>query len=64
MSGIAIDGPLYGTIDWRMETHNYPVKPETISRWVREGRMSQRSAALLRGSAAVRGFRGRIRRPV
>jgi hypothetical protein len=41
-----------------MESHNYQVKLETISRWVREGRMTERDAALLRGSASQRGFRG------
>jgi hypothetical protein len=36
----------------------HTVKPETISRWVREGKLTEREAALVRGSASARGFRG------
>jgi len=43
-----------------MDKHNPPLKPQTISRLVREGRMTERGAALLRGSAAQRGFRGPV----
>jgi hypothetical protein len=41
-----------------MEWYNRPLKPETIRRFVQDGRMTERDAALLRGSPAMRGFSG------
>jgi hypothetical protein len=41
-----------------MERHNRPVRLETISRFVREHRLTEREALLLRGTASARGFRG------
>jgi hypothetical protein len=41
-----------------MEWYNRPLKLETIARYVADRRLSEREAALLRGSPAMRGFRG------
>jgi len=43
-----------------MERHNVTEKLTTISRWVREHRMTEKDALLLRGTASARGFRGRL----
>ena len=39
-------------------SRNYPLRPETIARFVREGRLTEREALLLRGTPSTRGFRG------
>jgi hypothetical protein len=43
-----------------MEWYNCPLKPETISRLVLKGRMTERDALLLRGTPTTKGFRGRL----
>jgi hypothetical protein len=47
-----------------MEYYNYHLKLETISRWVREGRLSEREGLLLRGSPSTPGFRGRFQESI
>jgi hypothetical protein len=41
-----------------MEWYSRPLKLETISRYVREWRLTEREALLLRGTPSARGFRG------
>jgi hypothetical protein len=47
-----------------MEFYNYPLRLETISRYVREGKLTEREALLLRGTASTRGFRGGLQESI
>ena len=41
-----------------MEMHPSTIRPDTIARWVREGKLTERESLLLRGTPSARGYRG------
>jgi hypothetical protein len=60
MEARSVSGRPMARYNRTMVWYNSPLRLETISRYVREGRLSEREGALLRGSPAMRGFRGTL----